>query len=95
MSLKYNPISGTLISSGGSGELLGYAFKQEPFEVISIVNNEVELSYTPASESEMVVSNGITLTRGLSYDYTIDNKIITFNAGVVPSKGHITIFYHY
>jgi len=67
---------------------------EEVFESASIVNSQVMLSRIPESSSQFVFLNGLFMTIGLSYDYTITGAVVTFNSGVLTT-GHVTIKYSY
>lgn len=58
-------------------------------------NKTIELEEQPIGLSESIYVNGIYMTEGIDYDYTIDLKTITFNNLVLPNRGHVTINYKY
>jgi len=65
------------------------------FDIAAIIGDEVTLTYAPQSLSEMVAVNGLIMTEGASYDYTISGAVITFNGGVLTQTGHVLINYSY
>lgn len=86
-------ITPTLPPSSGSG---GLSSAKENFDIASdVVANKITLSNAPATSSEMVAVNGLIMSVGNLLDYTILSNIITFNSGVLPSSGNITINYNY
>lgn len=64
-------------------------------EISSIVDRKITLSEYPISLSEIVFLNGLAMTEGATYDYTISNNEITFNIGILPNSGHVLINYKY
>lgn len=58
-------------------------------------NPVVTLPYSPQTYGETIYVNGIAMTEGSQYDYTIVLNVITFNVGILPKKGHILINYTY
>lgn len=58
-------------------------------------NPIITLDDYPLSFSELVVLNGMVMTEGSNYDYTINLNVVTFNVGILPKKGHILINYNY
>lgn len=55
----------------------------------------ITLSEYPLVNGETIVVNGLTLTEGSQYDYTIALNILTFNVGILPKQGHVLINYIY
>lgn len=68
---------------------------RERIDVTTIVGNAITLAFTPLTSSEFVALNGLFLTDGATYDYTISGNIITFNGGVLTQTGHVLINYSY
>jgi len=68
----------------------------QPFDVSTITNESVTVSHNIWENSEFVILNGLVLTNGVTYDYTIinDNEI-KFNSGVLTNDGHVLIKYTY
>jgi len=75
--------------------ITSYDFGRMVFDVSTIVGNAITLAHVPATNSERVILNGLELTEGVSYDYTRVNNVITFNAGVLTTDGHIKVDYAY
>ncbi len=68
----------------------------EVFNVTTIVNETIGVLHDIWEHSELVAMNGLCLTNGASYDYTISNKKeIIFNNGVLTTDGHIMVKYTY
>lgn len=86
--------SGTVTINGDA--VANYSFGMDVFEIpTQIIANTITLTNTPQTNSEVLALNGMVLTKGASYDYTISGKVITFNTGVLTSDGHCRINYAY
>jgi len=59
------------------------------------IGDIITLGFTPIQFSETVIVNGLVMTEGASYDYTISGNTITFNGGVLTQTGHILVNYSY
>lgn len=62
-------------------------------DIANIVNNQITLNFTPLANSEFVFVNGLAMTDGATYDYTLVGAIITFNSGVLTATGNVLINY--
>ena len=69
-------------------------WNEEIFESATIVGDQITLIKIPESNSQFVFMNGVFLTSGSLYDYTIAGSTITFNQSVLTT-GHVTIKYSY
>jgi len=68
----------------------------EIFEVSSIVSDTITVLHDIWEHSEFVILNGVTLTVGATYDYTINtSREIEFNTNVLTNDGHVLIKYTY
>lgn len=68
----------------------------EIFEVSAIVANTITVNHDIWESSEFVILNGLTLTVGTTYDYTINtSREIEFNSNVLTSDGHVLVKYTY
>ena len=86
---------GTVTINGNA--VANYNFGRDLFDIpTQIINgNQAVLAHIPITNTEMVVLNGLVLTEGATYDYTISNNIINFNSGVLTSDGLVRIDYAY
>lgn len=57
--------------------------------------NQIVLAHIPKVNSERFILNGVELTKGIDYDYTIWENVVTFNNGVLTNDGHIKVTYHF
>ena len=62
-------------------------------DIASIVGNQVTLNFVPLPNSEFVFVNGLAMTNGAAYDYTLVGAVITFNSGVLTATGNVLINY--
>ena len=68
---------------------------REVHEIADIVGDEITLSFVPLTYSDMIYLNGMMLTEGADYDYTLTGNVVSFNAGVLTQTGHVLINYSY
>jgi len=66
---------------------------REIFEMGDIVSDTITLLLPPHTNSETVIVNGLVMTEGATYDYTLLNDTLTFNGGVLTQTGHVLINY--
>lgn len=59
-----------------------YELVEEIFDIDNTTTTSVSLSSVPISGTDKVFWNGVDLTRGASYDYTLSGSVITFHADV-------------
>lgn len=71
----------------------GLQRRRRTYQMGDISNDTILLEYLPIAYTERLVLNGLELTDGVEYDYTMDGQLITFNNGVLTQTGHITINY--
>lgn len=77
-------------SSGGSGG----SKVIETFDITTYGTQSITLSNNIETNSEEVLWNGVELTKGSSYDYTISGDTITFVSGIdLLPDDHITVRY--
>jgi hypothetical protein len=83
------------VGGGVTPTSTGFISYVDIFYVDSLFINTVTLTHTPKSKSENVVVNGTILSPGLSEDYVLAGKIITFARTDFYIDTKITVFYNY
>ncbi len=68
----------------------------EIFEISTLVDDKIEVLHDIWENSEFVFLNGISMSVGAAYDYTIIGKReIKFNLNVLTDDGHLLVKYTY
>jgi hypothetical protein len=83
------------ISNGGGvgGGGMGNVITETPTGSINGVNATFILSSNVKTNSLILLVNGIFQRSGVSFEYTLSGKTITFNAGSIPTSGEIFAWY--
>lgn len=62
-----------------------------PAGTINGVNDQFSLQYIPVSGSSHVYKNGLRLTPGQNYDFTVSSNVITFASGSIPETNDMLL----
>lgn len=73
------------------GTLYNFADNEVPSGTVNGVNTTFTLAHTPTTGCLHLYKNGLRLTPGSSYDYTISTATITFMSGNIPQTGDLLL----
>ncbi len=73
-----------LVTIPGGGAI---TFEQDTKTASGPSDKTIALSFTPITDSETVIHNGVALLKGASNDYTISGDTITLEAAVIVTAG--------
>lgn len=70
-------------------------WSEEVFNCSVIINDTITLAREPFENSQFVFLNGVFMTMGADFDYTITGGVIVFNSNVLTNDGHVTVKYSF